>query len=548
MKTSGIIVGLFLLPVLFSAQLLCAQDKFEDMIRQQDDKFKQLRKDAQQELERLQTVDKEFAEILDRAWKELELSTGKKRDTKPKPDKIPVARPADVPEETPPEPQKDRAPEGTPQPESDIEKPEKEFLPEPEAKESEKDAAVKPIQETKPVTAVPAEPEKETPPVPQTTADTSKSIQFRDFQGVPVTFSFFGTPVQIRYDNRLKVPLTGTISEKAISSYWKKIGACDYENFLLQALQARKQLLLNDWGYCLFIDSISEGIYGGPSNARVLFNWFMLVKSGFDARVGFNEGDVFLLLPSEHTVYNTPYYDLDRKTYYITFLGNSVKSIQSLYTYEGNHKEAINSVDYNVYRTPDINKKIEPKKRTFTFRGNEFTVPVRYNKNVVDFFDDYPQTDLDVYFRASISPETAESLLEGLKPAIRGKSEGEAVNVLLRFVQTAFDYQTDDEQFGEEKPLFPEATLYYPYSDCEDRSFLFAFLTTRLLGLEVIGLHYPGHVATAVKFTSDVRGDAVKYNNTRYVVCDPTYINANYGECMPQFKETAPNVIPVTMN
>ena len=52
MKTSGIIVGLFLLPLMFSAKPLCAQDKFEDMIRQQDDKFKQLRKDAQQELER----------------------------------------------------------------------------------------------------------------------------------------------------------------------------------------------------------------------------------------------------------------------------------------------------------------------------------------------------------------------------------------------------------------------------------------------------------------------------------------------------------------
>ena len=418
MKTSGIIVGLFLLPLMFSTKPLCAQDKFEDMIRQQDDKFEQLRKDAQQELERLQTVDKDFAEILDRAWKELELSTGKKRYKKPKPEKIPVARPADVPEETPPEPQKDRAPESTPQPEPEIEKPEKETIPEPEAKESEKDPAIKPIQETKPVKATPVAPEKEIPPVPQPSADTPKSIQFRDFKGVPVTFGFFGTPVQIRYDKRLKVALTGAVSESAISSYWKKIGACDYENFLLQALQARKQLLLNDWGYCLFIDSISEGIYGGPSNARVLFIWFMLVKSGFDARVGFNEGDVFLLLPSEHTVYNTPYYDLGRKTFYITFLGNSGKNIQSLYTYEGNHKEAINSVDYNVYRTPDINKKIERKKRTFIFHGNEFTLLVRYNKNVVDFFDSYPQTDLDVYFKASISTETAESLFGGLKPAI----------------------------------------------------------------------------------------------------------------------------------
>ena len=84
----------------------------------------------------------------------------------------------------------------------------------------------------------------------------------------------------------------------------------------------------------------------------------------------------------------------------------------------------------------------------------------------------------------------------------------DAVNVLLRFVQTGFSYLTDSEQFGREKFMFPEETLSYPYSDCEDRSFLFAYLVSSLLGLDVIGLDYPGHVATAVKFSSPVSPSA----------------------------------------
>ena len=48
--------------------------------------------------------------------------------------------------------------------------------------------------------------------------------------------------------------------------------------------------------------------------------------------------------------------------------------------------------------------------------------------------------------------------------------------------------------------------LFYPYSDCEDHSVLFAYLVRELPGLEVIGLDYPGHVATAVRFSRVSRG------------------------------------------
>jgi hypothetical protein len=117
------------------------------------------------------------------------------------------------------------------------------------------------------------------------------------------------------------------------------------------------------------------------------------------------------------------------------------------------------------------------------------------------------------------------------------------VNILLRFVQTAFQYKTDQDQFGREKPFFPEETIYYPFSDCEDRSVLFAYLVRNLTGLEVVGLDYPGHIATAVRFPTQVPGESVGYQGKRFVVCDPTYINAGAGMCMPQFKSVTPNVI-----
>jgi hypothetical protein len=199
----------------------------------------------------------------------------------------------------------------------------------------------------------------------------------------------------------------------------------------------------------------------------------------------------------------------------------------------------------NIYKSPVISEKSISKNYTFRYFDKQYTIPVAVNKNIIDYYEFYPQTSLEVYFRAPVDSESGNALLNGLKPVIQNQPEDEAVNMLLRFVQTAFEYKTDDMQFGKEKDLFPEETLYYPFSDCEDRSFLFAFLTRNLLGLDVVGLHYPGHVATAVKFNNTVKGDYLTYNNNTYVICDPTYINANPGECMPKFKNVNPTVIPI---
>ena len=84
---------------------------------------------------------------------------------------------------------------------------------------------------------------------------------------------------------------------------------------------------------------------------------------------------------------------------------------------------------------------------------------------------------------------------------------------MIDFVQRAFQYKVDDEQFGEERTLFANETLYYPYSDCEDRSLLYATLVRDLLGLDVVLLDYPEHIATAVKFNQDIDGDYMLIND-----------------------------------
>ncbi len=75
---------------------------------------------------------------------------------------------------------------------------------------------------------------------------------------------------------------------------------------------------------------------------------------------------------------------------------------------------------------------------------------------------------------------------------------------------------------------------------------MYSVLVRDLLDLKVVLLYYPGHLATAVCFeTDDVSGDHLQIDGKRYIVCDPTYINADVGQAMGQYKNTAATVVKI---
>ena len=87
---------------------------------------------------------------------------------------------------------------------------------------------------------------------------------------------------------------------------------------------------------------------------------------------------------------------------------------------------------------------------------------------------------------------------------------------ILDYVQHSFNYSTDQDQFGKEKYFFCEENFYYPKNDCEDRAILLSWLVRRLVGLDVVLLHYPNHLCTAVRFTTnEAHGDYLTIDGER---------------------------------
>ncbi len=181
---------------------------------------------------------------------------------------------------------------------------------------------------------------------------------------------------------------------------------------------------------------------------------------------------------------------------------------------------------------------------TFSYKGKLIELNAPYDRRLVEYLRTFPQTDFELYFDTDGSSLLRQGLLPQLKKYTATMDQEEAVDFLLAFVQKAFAYKTDIEQFGYEKSFFVEESLYFPYNDCKDRSVLFAWLVRELLGIKVIGLLYPGHLTTAVAL-KQVRPEfsTVEYQGKQFVIADPTYIGASVGEAMPSYEHLRPTRI-----
>lgn len=358
------------------------------------------------------------------------------------------------------------------------------------------------------------------------------------------TFSvdFFGLNFKFQFTKDFEINIENPISEKSIADFWYQMSNADFEILNKQLKQYQKDYGINDWGFCQLVNIVANKINNDESISS-LITWFFITKMGFQSKVGFNKNEIYLLLPSTKDIYNVSYIKIDGRKFYAVSFTNQKRNLIELCTYEGKYP---NSDDLIDLASADNNVGVEniiEQDFSFFYSGVQYNIPIKFNKEIIDYYNNFPQTELDVYFDTPISREAYISIKKGFTPILTGKSNSEAVNILLRFMQTAFKYKTDEQQFGQERTLFSDETLFYPYSDCEDRAILFTFLVRNLLGLEVIGLDYPGHISTAVKLDSNIEGDKIHFNGDDYLICDPTYVNANIGMCMPKFKDILPKII-----
>ncbi|MFO7891272.1 MAG: hypothetical protein R6V04_13150 [bacterium] len=480
--TMGIIVFLivFIYPLNFYAQ-----QNFKDWLQQEDEQFSDF----------LEKRDKEFTEFLKNEWKEFELTQGIIPDEIPKPAQMPVKNFEEV----------------------DID-------------------SASPTYKMKDFKFIPA-PKNES-------LGFIKRPKLKFKYVKKVDFYFLNTSCSLMYDVALeKIELPRNFDNTDISRFWSQISKTHYSYLLDQCNTVKNKMKLNDWAFYKFLSQCTAQIFPDDANIVKLVIWFIMQKSGYDVKVGYSNDTILLLISSQNILYNHSFITSNNRRYYLLTNIYSSEGENNIHTYCGNYPDADSMIDMNIYLCPAVNPHIIKKTLEFDYLHKNYSLSLNINKSIVDFYTQYPLTEYAIYFNAPISNESRYSLLKSLKPLLVGKSEIEAVNLILHFVQKSFTYTSDYEQFGNEQPLFIEETLYYPGSDCEDRAVLFAYLIRNLLKLDVLGLDYPGHIATAVKINTHIDGKYISYCGENYIECDPTYVNANAGQCLPKYRNVDPEII-----
>lgn len=527
---------------------LAANSEYEQWLKQTQETFQEY-KDKR---------DKEFMGFLQKQWKEMQVQSGFVLDKTPKPVsapkvkaiETPVAKPKQqavivkVPEFKPVPPPKVVLPQAikpVKEPTTTFQKPSAtEPVPSVSLDGMDKLDTLPSMDFEQPKTVEPAKPEQ----APAQVAKTAPAAKVSLPPGRQISVNFFGNNLMFSYDPKMQQSVRGRITKDTISQFWSRLSQSDYESLQKQFDSKRKPLALNDWSYAVLVDKVAEQIYPGQADAQNMFTWFFLTKAGYKARIAYNDNGLFMLLPAKQRVYRAPFFTYDGVRYYsLKFDGSKSVALRNLYTYDGNYPGANQTLDLEVRQSLVTARADKRKVLHFEYGGKKYKVDVDYDRNTVDFFNTYPLLDFEVYFNAKVNDTTGHPILNQLGKIVNGKSQEEAVNILLRFTQTAFEYKDDQRQFGAENYLFPEETLHYTYSDCEDRVFFFSWLVHNLLGLQVVGLKYPGHFSAAVKFTEKVGGQYVTYKGTRFTLADPTYKNARAGVPVPEHKKALPRVI-----
>lgn len=357
------------------------------------------------------------------------------------------------------------------------------------------------------------------------------------------SFSYMGTTCEVRLPKDLNIRMSGCES-CMIATIWKQLATNAMDNTIRDFLALRLKMQLCDWAYLNLIDTFAKA-FCGHGNEAVIMAAFIYSQSGYKMRLGRDCEKLYLLYGSKHGIYEKGYIVIEGINYYP--LDDKVERMEiSDFSFPQEQ-----SMSLYIENAQKFTIRPSAKRKLASEQYHDVTIDSQVNLNLIQFYNTYPSSEVNgnfmtrwkMYADTPMDESVSQMLYPDIKNKIEGLSDVQAVNQILNWVQTAFQYEYDDKVWGHDRAFFAEETLYYPYCDCGDRAILFTRLVRDLLGLKCILVYYPGHLASAVCLKQQVNGDYISLDGDVYTICDPTYIGAPVGITMPEMDNRSAKVI-----
>ena len=278
-------------------------DAFEQFKQQQNSKFNQFKSDKQAEFDAFRKrVNEEYARMMEQAWQSVKTQPAEPEPVVPKVEPVVCPDPEPTPAPTP-----TPAPQPTPQPQ-----------PTPAPKPQEIPVQKEPV-------VIPA-PTPAPEPIAPVVVPEEKPIKKE-------TVLFYGTNISLQYPESDEFKLAG-MNEKQLAKAWKQLADSKYDITVADALKARKNLNLCDWGYLTLLKEVTQKHYG-KSNEAVFMQVFLMTQSGYRVRMANGNGKLYLLISSQYSICNMPYYMIDGVKFYpIDCQGGSLQICKAAYEKE----------------------------------------------------------------------------------------------------------------------------------------------------------------------------------------------------------------------
>lgn len=359
-------------------------------------------------------------------------------------------------------------------------------------------------------------------------------------------FEYYGTTCRVH-----NVNLKG-FRFKTLSSAWETLSNDKYSVVLFDCLKIKEELYLCDWAYIKLVKTYSEAVIpNNPSSGAVLAA-YILAQSGFKIRlVKDDNNNYYLLYGVDSDLVDLRYWIIDGTVF------SCFEDLSEIPFYVCNGRfpgETPARMDNN---SGNFFAVLPSDTRTLVSRSCNLTLNVSSNLNYINFLKDYPE-----YFKgndkicswlnyaaAKLSVDTENILYPALSEATKNMSPAESVNYILHFIQEAFPYKDDIYVSGRQNTFYPQETMYYPFSDCEDRSILFSRIVRDVLKLDVILVYFEEkqHLLAATKIPEyNETGWFFNMEGEMYYVTDPSYLGSNLGDLSENFMDTSFEILKLS--
>lgn len=363
-------------------------------------------------------------------------------------------------------------------------------------------------------------------------------------------FEFYEGTYNLEVDKSVLIHTPAELKPSAIRSFYNSLNSSNYKPIVDSMLAYRERYQLNDWLYYQLVRRVSQQISPKAEDYTryTLYKWFLLSKSGYEARLAIAGEKIIFYVYNDEDIADIPFFMVEGKKYMCLNIHDYPKAdlhqnppIPVLISVP----EARGSFSYKITRLPDFKpENYRVKKIEFRYKQKTFHFAVKLNPEIESLFANYPGVDFESYFNIPLSKETYGSLIPMLKKNITGMSQKKGVDYLMRFTRYAFLYEDDEENFGKEKRLSAEETLFAKYSDCDDRAALFFYLVKEIYNLPMIAVLYPTHITMAVRFDKAI-GKPIIYEGKAYSICEPTpqQENLQIGQISQKYKNIPYKVV-----